>query len=211
MRRILRTTAVAAVTLVTGACTQIDNMLASVPVFAFLREAPSFDPYEAPRPAPPNAVPFSTPAGEVEPQIALTPTGLDEFAASPYGQNPLVGDTAALALGQVMYDRYCAVCHGPQGGGDGTIMGEGRYPPLAPNLTLPATVARADGYIYGVIRVGRGLMPAYGPRTTVQERWAIVNYVRQLQRAGGAAPAAPAQADTTGAAAPPPTTTTGDR
>ena len=126
MRRILRTAAIAAVTLSTGACTQIDNALASVPVFAFLREAPSFDPYEAPRPAPPNAVPFWTPAGEVEPQIALTPTGLDEFAASPYGQNPFVGDTSVLALGQTMYERYCSVCHGPQGGGDGTIMGAGR-------------------------------------------------------------------------------------
>ena len=52
-------------------------------------------------------------------------------------------------------------------------------------------------------------MPAYGPRTTVTERWAIVNYVRQLQGAPAAAPVQPA--DTTGAAAPPPTTTTGDR
>src|SRR5690606_11466340 len=143
--------------LATGACTQIDNMLASVPVFAFLREAPSFDPYEAPRPAPPNAVPFLTPNGAVEPPIALTPTGLDEFAASPYGRNPLPTDSATLALGQEMYDRYCAVCHGPQGHGDGTIVGQGKYPQLVPNLTLPTTVARADGYIYGVIRVGRGL------------------------------------------------------
>jgi mono/diheme cytochrome c family protein len=209
MRRAAALAIAAAAALSSAACTQIDNMLASVPVFAFLREAPSFDPYEAPRPAPPFSVPFSTPAGEVEPQIALTPTGLDEFAASPFGQNPLAGDTATRALGQTMYERYCSVCHGPQGRGDGTIVGQDRYPPLAPNLTLPASVARADGYLYGVIKAGRGLMPAYGPRTTVTERWAIVNYVRQLQGAPAAAPVQPA--DTTGAAAPPPTTTTGDR
>jgi mono/diheme cytochrome c family protein len=197
---------VAAATLFTGGCTVIDNMIASVPIFTHLRESPSFDPYEAPRPAPPFSVPFSTPAGEVEPLIAMTPTGLDEFAASTFGQNPLAGDTATLALGQLMYDRYCSVCHGPQGRGDGSIVGPNRYPPLAPNLTLPATAARSDGYIYGVIRAGRGLMPAYGPRTNVTERWAIVNYVRRLQQTPGAPPAPP-PADTTGAAAPPPTTT----
>ena len=40
-----------------SACTQIDNALASVPVFAFLREAPSIDPYEMPRMPPPGAIP----------------------------------------------------------------------------------------------------------------------------------------------------------
>jgi hypothetical protein len=61
---------------------------------------------------------------------------------------------------------------------------------MAPNLTLPVTVARTDGYIYAIMRAGRGLMPAYGPRMTHLERWATVNYLRQLQRAAGAAPQA---------------------
>jgi hypothetical protein len=69
---------------------------------------------------------------------------------------------------------------------------------------LPATVARTDGYLYAIIRAGRGLMPSYGPRTSHRERWAIVNYDRQLQGASGAA--SPAPADSTaagrGAAAP---------
>jgi mono/diheme cytochrome c family protein len=103
------------------------------------------------------------------------------------------------------------VCHGPQGQGDGTIVGQDRYPALAPNLTLPASVARTDGYIYAIIRVGRGIMPAYGPRTSHLERWAIVNYVRQLQQSAGAAPAAqpPAGQPAEGAGAAPPDTTTG--
>jgi mono/diheme cytochrome c family protein len=211
MRRRLDLALVAATTLLASGCTQIDNLLASVPIFAFLRESPSFDPYEAPRPAPIGSVPFSSPAGESQPLIPLTPTGLAEFAAGPHGQDPLPpGDTAVLRLGQVMFDRYCVVCHGPQGQADGTILGEGKYPaPLTRNLTAPAAVGLADGMIYGIIRNGRGLMPAYGPRTNVTERWAIVRYVRSLQQSAGGAPppaAAPAQgvpgaADTTGAAA----------
>ena len=206
MRRRLDLALVAATTLLASGCTQIDNLLASVPFFAFLRESPSFDPYEAPRPAPVGSVPFSSPAGESQPMIPLTPTGLAEFAAGPHGQDPLPpGDTAVLRLGQVMYDRYCIVCHGPQGQADGTILGDGKYPAaLTRNLTAPAAVGLADGMIYGIIRNGRGLMPAYGPRTNVTERWAIVRYVRSLQQTAGGAPpaAAPAAgADTTGAAA----------
>ena len=214
MSRARRMAAIAATTLLAGGCTQIDNMLAAVPIFAFLREAPSLDPYEAPRPAPANAIPFQSPVGQSEPLIALTPTGLADFAASEYGRNPLApGDTAALRLGQLMYDRYCTVCHGPQGLADGPIVGQGKYPPIARNLTLPAAVGLSDGMLYAIIRGGRGLMPAYGPRTNVTERWAIVNHVRQLQQSAGAAPppaAAPAgqPPDTAGAA--PPTTTTGD-
>jgi len=189
MRRARGVAPVAAIALLAGGCTQIDNLLASVPIFSFLRESPSFDPYEAPRPAPPNAVPFASPVGQSEPAIAIAPGGLEAFAASPYGRNPMArDDTAALRLGQLMFDRHCAVCHGVQGLGDGPIIGQGKYPPVARNLTLPPAVALSDGMIYGIIRVGRGLMPGYGPRTNVTERWAIVNYVRQLQQSAGAAP-----------------------
>jgi len=171
-------------------CTALDNALAAVPVFAFVRDAPFFDPYEAPRPAPEFSVPFNTPAGEVAPAITASEAGLNAFAATEWGVNPLnPADTAVQALGTKMFERYCLVCHGPEGKGDGPIIGDGKYPPIAPNLTLPAAVARADGYMYALIRVGRGLMPAYGPRLTHEERWAVVTHVRALQAAAGAAPA----------------------
>lgn len=172
----------------TSGCTALDNTLASVPFFAFVREAPFFDPYEAPRPAPEFSVPFRTPAGVVAPPITATEAGLNAFAETEWGVNPLnPADSAVQALGLKMYDRFCMVCHGPQGLGDGPIIGDGKYPPIAPNLTLPTTVDRADGYIYALIRVGRGLMPAYGQRLTHEERWAIVTHVRALQAAAGAA------------------------
>lgn len=179
--------------LLTSGCTQFENAMASIPVFSFLRNAPFFDPYEAPRPAPPNSVPFSSPAGDVPGPIVstalVTDAGLTAFGATV--QNPLAAnDTAALSRGKVMFDRHCMVCHGPQGSGGGPIVGPGKFPPLVPNLMLPQTVNRSDGYLYGVIAAGRGLMPAYGPRMNHLERWATVNYLRQLQR-GGAAAAAP--------------------
>lgn len=168
----------------TAGCTRFEDAMSSIPVFSFLRNAPSFDPYEAPRPAPPGAVPFNTPAGESLGPLEATETALNEFAArirNPYAAD----DTAALRAGQVMFERHCAVCHNIDGKGNGPIVGPGKFP-MGPDLTLPVTQARSDGYIYALIRAGRGLMPSYGPRLSHNERWATVMYVRQLQRAAGA-------------------------
>lgn len=174
-------------------CTRIEYTISKVPFLAYMRDAPSFDPYEAPRVAPPGSVPFESPAGETMALIPPADSALNRFGNSPEGVSPFPVDDAFRTLGQTMYERHCVVCHGPAGLGQmtGTIAqkdaAEAKYPPLAPNLTAATTVARSDGYIYGVIWVGRGLMPAYGPRTNHRERWAIVNYVRQLQSAAGQA------------------------
>lgn len=191
---------VALVTLTAPACTRIDNALATVPIFAFMHEAPSFDPYEHPLPPPPGSVPFMTGNGEMLPPMEASEAAFAAFEASPRGTNPLAqNDPAALELGQVMYERHCSVCHGTTGAGDGpvaTIYGPGFVPPLTSGLA----VGRSDAYIYAVIRAGRARMPSYGARTTHMERWAIVNYVNSLQ---GGAGAAPSPADTTAAPASP--------
>ncbi|MEX0892471.1 MAG: c-type cytochrome [Gemmatimonadota bacterium] len=201
-----------AVALSTG-CTEFEErVLYRIPTFTYMHESPAFDPYEMPLPPPPGAVPFASPAGsKILPPLEASEVALNAFAAGPYGTNPYdQADPALLELGQVMYDRHCAVCHGATGVGDGPIVTkpgeEGRFPALVTNLTLPASVARADGYLYGVIHAGRSMMPAYGPRTTDQERWAIVSYLREVIQAGGAEPAPAAEAQDTAAA---PTATTG--
>jgi mono/diheme cytochrome c family protein len=166
-------------------CTRIDNALASVPVFAFMRNSPAFDPYEFPLPAPPGAVPFRSPAGPPLPPLEATEQALQAWAAGPYGQNPFAAnDQAALAIGRVQYERHCAVCHGVGGGGDGPLHAPHAFP-FMPSMLVPPASERPDGYIYGVIRAGRGLMPAYGARMSHDERWAIVTYVNWLQEQAG--------------------------
>jgi mono/diheme cytochrome c family protein len=181
-----------ALALLFSGCTRFENVMASVPVFSFLRNAPSFDPYEAPRPAPFGSVPFLSPAGDVP--VGLQPTEQALTAMGATLPNPLnAADTVVQRRGREMFDRHCMVCHGPEGKGDGPVVNKpgttGKFP-YAPNLTLPVTVGRTDGYLYGIIAVGRGLMPPYGPRMNHLERWATVAYLRQLQRSAGAAPAA---------------------
>lgn len=162
-----------------GACTEMESAMASVPFLNFMHEAPWFDPYEAPRPAPANSVPFESPAGTWEPVIPtpVTEAALQAFAAEV--SNPLPMSAEVLAEGQEAYLTYCAVCHGPRGEGNGPIVGPGKFP-MGPDLRIPNTVGRSDGYIYAIVKAGRGLMPAYR-RIPPAERWAVVNYVRQLQ------------------------------
>jgi len=86
-----------------------------------------------------------------------------------------------MARGEELYVRVCAPCHGEQGIGQEAYLVE-EWPALvAYNLAGEAVQGYADGYICGVIRVGRGQMPQYGHQVTHFDRWHIVNYVRQLQ------------------------------
>jgi mono/diheme cytochrome c family protein len=84
--------------------------------------------------------------------------------------------------------RFCVVCHGPDGVGANAYIAD-KHPLLpAYNLSGTTVAAYSDQYIYAMIRVGRGLMPPYGPRVTHFDRWHVVNYVRQLQRQAGTYP-----------------------
>jgi mono/diheme cytochrome c family protein len=91
--------------------------------------------------------------------------------------NPVPPSDSSLALGRRYFQINCAACHGDDGQGAKTIIAQ--YG-LAINIVGDVTKNRSDGYIYGMIRNGRGLMPSYN-RIEEQERWHVVNYVRGLQ------------------------------
>jgi hypothetical protein len=167
-------------TVALGGCTEIENAMATVPILNFMREAPSFDPYESPRPAPANSVPVESPGEIWEPTVEPTEANLTSWGGSL--TNPLPMSEPVLERGAHVYQTNCAVCHGVTGVGDGPVVGQGKLP-FATNLMLPTTVNRTDGYIYAIVRLGRGLMPSYR-RIPPQDRWAVVNYVRHLQQGG---------------------------
>ena len=100
-------------------------------------------------------------------------------------QNPVPPTDQSLARGQELFDRVCAVCHGTDGVGANASIVEVHPLLAAYNLAGEQAAAYADGYIYGMIRVGRGVMPAYGHQVSHFDRWHIVNYVRQLQANNG--------------------------
>jgi mono/diheme cytochrome c family protein len=99
--------------------------------------------------------------------------------------NPTPISDASLANGRKYYQINCAVCHGEKGGGDGNATKFG-FPAIG--LLTPMTVNRTDGYIFGMIRNGRGFMPPYN-RIEEMDRWDVVNYLRALQGKTGTPPA----------------------
>jgi mono/diheme cytochrome c family protein len=97
--------------------------------------------------------------------------------------NPLLPTKENLELGQAKYLTFCSPCHGNYADGDSRLRGQFPNPP-----TLHSTRARdfSDGMIYHIIVNGQNSMPSYAPQTTSDERWAMVNYIRVLQRAKNA-------------------------
>ena len=95
-------------------------------------------------------------------------------------QNPVAVDERSLASGRKYFSINCAVCHGDLGDGNGALKQLSPMYAFPPSLLMDITKNRTDGYIWGMMRNGRGLMAAAN-RIEETERWDVVNYVRGLQ------------------------------
>jgi mono/diheme cytochrome c family protein len=117
---------------------------------------------------------YGTARSAFETSYTPLPGVVDSFSNIP---NPTPISEASLRNGHKYYQINCAVCHGDQGAGNGPATKYG-----VPGITLTAGPAldRTDGYIYGIIRNGRGAMPSYN-RIEEMDRWDVVNYIRALQ------------------------------
>ncbi|HET6881280.1 MAG TPA: cytochrome c [Pirellulales bacterium] len=94
---------------------------------------------------------------------------------------PLDLNRELLERGQERFNIYCSPCHGRVGDGNGMIVQRGfRRPPsfVSTDRLLNAPV----GHFYDVISNGFGAMPSYASRVEPRDRWAIVAYIRALQR-----------------------------
>jgi mono/diheme cytochrome c family protein len=106
-----------------------------------------------------------------------------EFAAA----FPMEVTEAVLQRGQERYGIFCSPCHGLDGMGAGVVavradrLQEGKWvPPSSVHTDLVRS--RPVGHLFNTITNGIRTMPPYGPQIPVRDRWAIVAYVRALQR-----------------------------
>lgn len=96
-------------------------------------------------------------------------------------ENPVEVTRSFLYRGQERYDIFCAPCHGKVGDGRGIVMtGQYGYVP-APTFHQDRLREAPDGEIYSAIYNGVRNMPSYAHQVPVEDRWAIVSYVRALQ------------------------------
>ncbi len=89
-----------------------------------------------------------------------------------------------LKRGQERFNIYCAPCHSKAGDGQGIVIKRGFIP--APTFHQDRLRNIEDGYIFNVITKGFRNMPSYAYQVPVADRWAIVGYVRALQRSQNA-------------------------
>jgi mono/diheme cytochrome c family protein len=181
-----------------------DDLWHVIPWFDHMIHARYIRPYETqlvPRYTPEGSVPVS--GGEPDwsaewtsgnPRTAnslRSPFAIGKPANRTSGANIPAIPRELEAAGDTLYQNFCSVCHGPTGNADGTVSRQIGAPSL---LTARARAYR-DGYIYSIIRYGRGVMPRYGDKVYAPaERWAVVNHVRKLQAQSPAPPAAPGAA-----------------
>lgn len=90
-----------------------------------------------------------------------------------------------LARGQQRFNIFCTPCHDQTGSGAGMVIKRG-YPIPPINLASENTRGLPDGEIFEVITHGVRNMPAYNTQIPEQDRWAIVAWVRVLQRSQAA-------------------------
>lgn len=175
----------------------LDYLLAKAPFIATMRTSPSFESQQIPMLPPENAVALSSPNAETA--ARWTQLQLDSVGATL--TNPITVTPEVLQRGEQVYQNNCLVCHGAEGAGNGPVVGPGKFP-NGPSLVSGTALTRSPGYIYAIIRVGRGLMPSYAERVAHDDRWAVVAYIRSLQGASAppatTAPAPGEPADTAG-------------
>jgi len=105
------------------------------------------------------------------------PATIDSFTTIA---NPVPVDERSLANGRMQYQINCSVCHGLAGDANGGLKKVNPAYGFAPSLLAPSAMGRSEGYMYGMMRNGRGVMPNYN-RIEEADRWDVVNYVRALQ------------------------------
>lgn len=123
-------------------------------------------------------------AGTVPQNHRLYPADVAaDKALAPTLGNPVPITRNSLDRGRDLYMTYCVPCHGERGLGNGYIVGDGKFSRPPSLCSRKLRTQSADGDIYHIISRGQNLMPGYKNQLTPMERWAVINYVRALQRA----------------------------
>jgi mono/diheme cytochrome c family protein len=173
-----------------------DDLMHAIPWFDSMIQQRSVHPYgrsDVPRNTVEGTVPVTGSEGDWSAEWNMANTATADRLVNPIaGRGP-------SATGDTTFHTFCAPCHGNAGAGDGLV---GKRV-AAPSLLTERARGYTDGYLYSIVRYGRGVMPRYGDKVPAHLRWEVVNFVRDLQARSPVMPlpgAAPAPA-----AAPPAT------
>ena len=92
--------------------------------------------------------------------------------------NPIAVSPESLARGREMYETHCIVCHGAQGRGNGPV-GQ-KFVPQPMELNLDYVQLQPDGQIFYTISHGSLAMPFYRQAILAEDRWHLVNFIKEV-------------------------------
>ena len=95
-------------------------------------------------------------------------------------KNPLPYTQESVDRGKEAYSYFCVHCHGPKADGNGTV-GQS-FAPLPTNLTGLAVQKQGDGELFSKISLGFGRHPPLATTVSEADRWAVINYLRSLNK-----------------------------
>lgn len=98
---------------------------------------------------------------------------------------PLTVTAETMRRGQERFNITCAACHGATGSGNGMAFKFGLV--TVQNLNQPRLREMAEGEIFHTITHGKNTMLGLGDRLSVADRWAVIAYLRALQKSQGGA------------------------
>jgi len=113
--------------------------------------------------------------------LHYTATVEDAERAGRELRNPVPRTPQSAADGQMLFETFCAVCHGKQGAGDGPLVPKIPNPPAYTSTRVRSMPA---GQIFHVITFGSGRMPSYASQLRARDRWLIAAHVETLQNPG---------------------------
>lgn len=127
------------------------------------------------RPVPANTVPRE---GYIEdPHLATGRTDSGDFTPG----FPVEVTQELMARGRDRYQIFCTPCHGALGDGNGITRQYGMA--ATPSYHDDRLRDMSEGEIFNTITHGKNLMGRYGDKMSVEDRWAVIAFVRALQRA----------------------------
>ncbi len=100
--------------------------------------------------------------------------------------NPLPPSKDVFAMGREAYINRCTPCHGATGNGQNAL--SAAYGAKPANLQAEQFRNYKDGQIFWVVRQGKNTMPDHAAALSETQSWAVVHYVRALQRSQNARP-----------------------
>jgi len=147
--------------------------------------------------------------GPMEPQpgtvaAADTPYPYAQNEADRAGaelRNPLAPTPEVLAHGKFVYENVCITCHGAKGAGDGAVTA---LFPKPPSLMTQKVRDWPDGQLVHRPMRGQNSMPSHARQIDQHEAWAVVLWIREMQKGEPVAPPPAAPAATTASAPPAP-------